>query len=153
VAITVRSPTRISSGSAACSEAGCDVDGVACHERAALARPVDDDFACVDPDAQRQAVVELSESSLHRERRMEGALGVVLAGSRRAKCSHHSVAGEFLDRSAGRCDLGRHLVVEAIEESARPLRILLVGQCCGADEVCKHDRDELSLHNRIFASY
>ena len=107
-------------------EALRDVHSVAGDERAALARAPDEDIARVDPDPEREPVAEeLVETSLHRESSVERTLRVILERERGTESGHHRIADELLDRPAGAFDLRRHRVVEAVEESARPLGILL----------------------------
>ena len=65
------------------------------------------------------------EPPQHRERRVESALGMVLERGRSAERRHDGVARELLDRPAGRLDLGRHRVVEPVEQRPRPFGILL----------------------------
>ena len=76
---------------------------------------------------------------------MQGPLGVVLERARGAEHCHHGVAGELLDRAAGELDLLCHRVVEAVEQRARPLRILRAAKLGRADEVGEDDGRELSL--------
>jgi hypothetical protein len=68
---------------------------------------------------------QLAQPALHAERRVERALRMILERGRRAEGRHHGVADELLDRASRLLDLLRHRVVEAIEQSSRPLRILL----------------------------
>ena len=76
---------------------------------------------------------------------MQSALGVVLERLRGAKGGHDGVAGELLHRPAGRFDLRRHRVVEALEPRARALGILLVGKGRRAGQVGEEDGCELPL--------
>ena len=50
---------------------------------------------------------QLAQPLLHRERRVQRALGVVLLRGRGAERGHHGVADELLDRAAGALDLRR----------------------------------------------
>ena len=79
---------------------------------------------------------------------MERPLGVILERSRRPECRHYCVAGELLDGPTGALDLGRHRVVEAVEQRTRALRILRVGERGRADEVGEDDGRELALLGR-----
>ena len=83
--------------------------------------------------------------SLHRERGVECALGVVLERLGDAEDGHDRVAGELLDRPAGALDLVGHRVVEALEQDARPLGILLLGERRRADEVGEEHSGQLAL--------
>ena len=113
-----------------------DVHGVARDERAALPRRADDDVARVDADAHLELAGEqLAHPLLHRERRMQRALGVILERGRRAEHRHHRVAGELLDRAAGALDLLAHRVVEALELDPHALRIAIAGERRRPDEV------------------
>ena len=82
---------------------------------------------------------------MHRERCVKRALGMVLERSRCTERRHHGVADELLDRPAGVLDLGRHGVVEAVEQHACALGILRVGEPGRADEVSEEDSRELAL--------
>ena len=87
---------------------------------------------------------EDSEPAQHRQRRVQRALGVILQRGGRAERGHDRIAGELLDRPAGALDLRRHRVVEAVEDDARPLGILLA-ELGRADEVGEEDGRELPL--------
>ena len=127
-------------------EPGGNVDRVAGDERAALARLPCDDLTGVHADAELEPPVEHRlEALLHGERGVQCALGVVLERLRDAEDGHDRVAGELLDRSAGTADLVGHRVVEALEQDARPLRILLIGERRRADEVGEQHSGQLAL--------
>ena len=82
------------------------------------------------------------------QRRADRALGVVLAGDRRAPDGHHRVADELLDRAAVPAD---HLAGElevARQELARLLGVAPLGEGREADEVGEQDRDEAALGDR-----
>ena len=70
---------------------------------------------------------------------------MILLRRGRTEGGHDCVAGELLDRSAGVGDLGRHRVVEPIEQGTRPLGVLGIRERRRADEVCEEDRCELPL--------
>jgi hypothetical protein len=123
-----------------------DVDSVAAHERAAFAGLAHDDISGIHADAQRQCVAEeLLEPSLHRGSGVERALRVILQRRGRAERRHYCVAGELLDRAPGVGDLGRHRVIETVEQCARALRVLGAGKLGRAYEVGEEDGRELSL--------
>ena len=125
---------------------GTDVDGVACDEGTALARPADDDVAGVDADAHREPVAEdVAQPSLHTERGMQGPLGVVLERRRRTEDRHHGVAGELLDGAAGSLDLVGHRLVEAVEQCARSFSVLRGTQLRRAGDVGEQNRHQLAL--------
>ncbi len=127
-------------------EPGSNVDRVAGDEGAALARLPCDDLTGVHTDAKLEPPVEHRlEALLHGERGVECPLGVVLERLRDAEDSHDRVAGELLDRPPGAVDLVGHRVVEALEQDARPLRILLLGERSRADEVGEHHSGQLAL--------
>ena len=123
-----------------------DVHGVTRDERASLASRADDDVARVDSDAKlERAGEQLAHPLLHRERRVQRALGVILERGRRAEHRHHRIAGELLDRAAGELDLGAHRVVEPLELYPHALRIAVTGERGRPDEVGEQDGDELAL--------
>ena len=127
-------------------EPGGDVDHVAGDERTAQARLPCDDLPGVHADAELEPPVEdRSQALLHRERGMQGALSVVLERLRDAEDGHDRVAGELLDCSPGTADLVGHRLVEALEQHARSLRILLVGERRRADEVGEEHSGQLAL--------
>src|SRR5262249_37443595 len=68
---------------------------------------------------------------------------------RGAERGHHRVANELLHRPAGTLYLGRHHFVEALEDCARPLWVIAVGQRRGADQIRKDDRRQLPLLARL----
>ena len=122
------------------------VDGVAGDERAALARAAHDDLAGLDADPEREHAVELgSEPALHRKRRMQCPLGVVLVRLGGAEDRHDRVACELLDRAAGAADLAGHRVVEPLQERPRALRVLLLAERRRADEVGEEHGGQLPL--------
>ena len=92
------------------------------------------------------------EPPLHRERRVERTLRVILLCRGRTEGCHDRVADELLDRPAGVVDLGRHRVVEAVEEGARALRVLRVRELGRADEVGEENGRELPLLARLDGS-
>ena len=123
-----------------------DVHGVTRDERASLTSRADDDLARVDSDAKLELAGEqLAHPLLHRERRVQRALGVILERGRRAEHRHHRVAGELLDRAAGELDLAAHRVVEPLELDSHALRIAIAGERGRPDEVGEQDGDELAL--------
>ena len=117
------------SGSRGLLESRGDVDRVPRHERAARARLVHHDVAGIYADAKRQMVAErVPQAPLHRKRGVQGPLRMILLRRGCPECGHDGVAGELLHGSAGGLDLLRHRLVEPIQESSHPFRILLVGE-------------------------
>jgi hypothetical protein len=130
-------------------EPGGDVDGIPSDERAALTGPADHHFAGVDTDAERKPTTEdLREPRLHRQRRMQGALGVVLVGCGSAKGGHDRVPGELLDRPAGTLDLDSHRSVEAVEQHANALGILGARELGRSDQVGEQNGRAFTLTRR-----
>ena len=130
-------------------EACTHVDGVAGRPRAALTRPADDHLACVDADPEREQIAEhLAEPTLHRKRRVQRPLGVVLVRRGSAKAGHHRIAGELLHSPAGPIDLHRHRLVKADEESARTLWVRRAGELRRAHKVSEQNRRHLALFLR-----
>jgi hypothetical protein len=108
-------------------QAGRDVDGVTADEGAALAGRACHDLAGIDAHPQCESLLQ---AALHRERRVQRALRVVLERLRRAKRGHHGVPRELLDRPAGAPDLLRHGVVEALQPQTGALGVLLGRKRC-----------------------
>ena len=69
---------------------------------------------------------------------------MILVRARGPERSHDSVAYELLDCPTGPLDLGGHRVVEAVEHSPSPLRVLLA-EFSRPDEVREEDRGDLAL--------
>ena len=92
-----------------------------------------------------------------RERRADGALGVVLVRRRRPEERHHRVADELLDGAAVSLELGADALVVGAEDSLDVLRVHRLGPRREADEVAEDDRDDLAFaarrrHQAVFAS-
>ena len=127
-------------------EPRCHVDRVARDEGAADARLTRDDVSRIHADAQRErAAEELLQTPLHRERRMKRTLRMVLIGRGRSEGGHDGIADEFLDRATGISDLGRHSLVEPVEQGSRSLSVLGVRKLRRADEVGEKNRCKLPL--------
>ena len=135
-------PTRISFGSALLLEARGEVDGLAGRERRVAV--VGDDLAGLDADPRLEA--ELLDALERRDRRADGALGVVLVRERHAEGGHDGVAGELLDRAAVRDDAVRDLVEEAADAPADDLGIGVGDELRRGDEVDEEHGCELALH-------
>ena len=91
-------PTDENPPGAAASRAFRDSNDVTGDERAALARPADDDLTGVHADAERQALFPGSlEAPPHGQCRVQSALGVVLVREWGAKCRHDGIADEFFE--------------------------------------------------------
>ena len=122
-----------------------DVDGLAGREgRVGL---VDDDLACLDPDARldTRAVGVVHDP----ERGTDGALCVVLMRLRDAESGHDGVARELLHGAAMRLDAARHRVEPGRHTTACDLRILGRDELGRADEICEQDGCELAFHTSI----
>ena len=76
---------------------------------------------------------------------------MVLECRGRTEHGHHGIADEFLDRTARGIDLGRHRVVEPVEEEPCALRVLLGAKLCRTDQIGEEDGRKLSLLNRRIA--
>ena len=74
---------------------------------------------------------------------------MILLRRGRTEGRHDGVADELLDRSAGVGDLGRHRVVEPVEQGARSLRVLGSRELRGAHQVGEEDRRKLPLFARL----
>ena len=67
---------------------------------------------------------------------------MVLERGRRPERGHYRVTDE-LDRATATFDLFGHRVVEAIQYESSPLRVLLIGERGGADQVGEQDGREI----------
>ena len=103
----------------------------------------DERLAGRDPDPQLELLLEREVAD--RERRADGALGIVLVGGRRAEERHHRVADELLDRAAVALELGADALVVRAEERLDVLGVERLRACGEADEVAEDDRDDLAL--------
>lgn len=145
-AATVRSPTRISPGPAACSRRAATLTASPVHERASFARAADHDVAGVHADPEDELLAEHRfELPAHGQRGMQGSLGMVLVCGGRAEGRHDRVSGKLLDRTSGSHDLLRHGLIEALEHGPGPLGILGSPELSGADEVGEEHRCNLAL--------
>ena len=91
----------------------------------------------------------LADPVADRERRADGALGVVLVRDRRAEDGHHRVADELLDRAAEALELGAQARVVGPQERPDVLWVELLGARREADEVGEEHRDDLALLARL----
>ena len=101
-------------------------------------------LAGVDGDPHLEVVL-LPRPVADRERRADGALGIVLVRDRRAEEGHHRVADELLDRAAVPLELAAEPLAVRREQRAHVLRVELLGPRREADEVGEEDRDDLPL--------
>ena len=98
------------------------------------------DLAGVHADAKRQThpvfaievVIEPDDRRLHRKRREDRALGVVLVRDRRTEHRHHRVADVFVDRALVPLDLPRERTEVRAEDPAQLLGVELLRQRCRA---------------------
>ena len=98
---------------------------IASPSRARVER--DQRLAGVDGDPHLERVVLLAGPVADRERRADGALGVVLMRDRRAEERHHRVADELLDRTAEALELGPETGVVGRKERADVLGVEPLG--------------------------
>ena len=127
----------------------------------------DDDLAGVETHAHREAepvsalhlAGVVGERVAQLERRVAGALRVILVGDRRAEERHDAVAGELVDEALEALDaLG-----EDPEEALHDLRPLPRGPCCSASSIepftsakstvtCLRSPSRADLRLRIFSA-
>src|SRR5919204_44661 len=137
---TVRSPARISLGPAACSRRAA-VFTASPLTKELPSRGLPTTTSPVFTPIRRRSS---SPNSSCCERGMESSLCMVLLCGGCAEGSHHGVAGELLDRSAGALNLRCHGVVELIEQGSCVFRILL-SERGRVDEIGEHEGHDLSL--------
>ncbi len=107
-------------------------------------RAVDDDLARLDSDASLE--LELVDRGANRERRADGAVGIVLMRLRHAERRHHRVAGELLDDPAVLVDAVRDGFEEPRDAAAHDLRVDPGHEPRRVDDIDEQHRCELSLH-------
>ena len=76
---------------------------------------------------------------------MKRTFRMILVGRGRSEGGHDGIADELLDRATGIGDLGRHSVVEPVEQGARSLSVLGARERRRAHEVGEKNRCELPL--------
>ena len=134
------------SGSRCLLEPGRDIDGIARDEGAAFPRPADDYLSGVDTDAKREPLAEqLAQPQLHRQRRVQRSLCMILPRRGRSEDGNDRVADELLDSASTERDLRRHRIVEAVEEVASVLGVERAAELGGSDQVGEQHRRKLSL--------
>ena len=121
-AATVRSPTRISPGAAACSAAP-PVDRDHGGRTNCPRGPTNGHITRIHTDPSRQPAANNSASrSPHPHRHVQRPLRVIFMRHRRPEGRHHRVADELLDRPPSPPDLpARHRIVKPVEQRADPL--------------------------------
>ena len=125
-----------------------NVDGVSGNEGATFAWAPDHDLTGVHADANSlRRTKEFRAAGTDSERGVKRALRMIFLTGRRTESGEHRVAHELLERTAGRLDRLGGSVVIALEQCARPLRILLA-QLRRSDEVDEEDRRQLPLGHR-----
>ena len=135
-------------------------DRVADRRVVALALVADrpgDHLAGVDPDPGREVEAVLAtelggvvrDVIEHPQRRVAGALGVVLVGDRRPEDGHDPVAGEFVDRPLETVDGVGEDREEALHDPAPLLGVLLLGHVHRAHDVGEQHRDQLAFALRL----
>ena len=130
-----------------------DVGGVAERVVGLVALGLDHDGAGVDRDPRREVdAVGLAhlarvalERALDRERRQDGALGVVLVRGRRAEDRIELVPGEARDGALVALDLRAHHAHHLVDEELGALRAEPLRDRRRADEVGEEDRDDAAL--------
>ena len=129
------------------------VEHVAGSRPLALARPRPEHherLAGVDagPDVEVEPLVllvQLGDSLPDRERRADGALGIVLVGLRRAEQREDGVAAELLEGAAVGLELAADACVVRSHERLHVLGVEILGASGRADEVDEDRGDDLSL--------
>jgi hypothetical protein len=99
----------------------------------------------VDARVDAQLVGILAQAIAQRERRVAGALRVVLVGDRRAEERHDAVAGVMVHRALEAMNAVRKDLEEAVEDLVPLLRVELLGQLHRPLHVGEEDRHLLSL--------
>ena len=145
----VRSPIRISSGTAACSRRAATLTASPLtKELPSRGRPTTTSPVFTPGAKGELALEERLQAAAHRKRAVERALRVVLERGGSAERGHHRIAGELLHRASGALDLRRHRLVEAVERRTRALGILRACQRRRADEIGEQHGRELPLVRR-----
>ena len=113
----------------------------------------DDHFARVQPEAEgevdargdAQLIGILAEAIAQMERRVTGALGVILVRDRRAEQRHDPVAGELVDEALEALDPIREDLEEAVHDLRPRFRVELLRQLHRAFHVGEQHGDLLAL--------
>jgi hypothetical protein len=126
------------------------VDDVAgCHPLAGVRSCVErhEHLPGSDPDPQLERLLQGEVAD--RERRADGALGVVLVRRRSAEQGHDGIADELLHRAAVPLELGAYAHVVRAQDRLHVLGIQRLGPRGEADEVAEEDAHDLPLAARI----
>ncbi len=86
-----------------------------------------------------------AERLVHRQRRSNGALGVVAVRDRRAEQRQQAVAGQLRDRAVEATHLLGQQADDLVEEELRALRAELLGDRRRVDEIGDQHRDDAPL--------
>ena len=135
-------PIRIWPGSAACWRRAATFTASPVGKRGVGG--LGDHLAGLDADPRRQV-----DRFQDPERRLDGALGVVLVRLRHTERRHDRIAGELLHGAAVPLDARGDLVEELRHAAAHDLGVAGLDQAAGVDEVDEQDRGKLAFHSLI----
>ena len=129
-----------------------DVHDVA-HRRVVVGTTdaTDDHLAGVDPDPHLdrppEAILgaECGQRLLHRQRRPNGAVGVVLVGDRRPEQGEDPVAEDLVDAAAIGLDVLDHPLECAVDQPLDPFGVEMLAEPGEPDDVSEEDGDDASL--------
>ncbi len=145
-AAAVLSPTSTCPGRAACSSRAVTLTGSpVANELPSRGLPMTTSPVFTPIRSASRSPKSSVQTLLHPQRNLQRPLGVILLRRRCAEDGDDRVTDELLDGAAPERDLGRHRVVEAIEQVTRMLRIEGPAEFRRADEIREEEGCELPL--------
>ncbi len=125
-------------------EAGGGVDHVAHRREVGAGHRAHHHFAGVHTDSHPERVgrvpfPEVPERGLHRQRRPDGSVGIVLVGDGRTEQRHHRVSEQLVDHPTVGLDVGHEQGKRGVDQALHLFGIAILGERCEPDDVGEHD--------------
>ena len=105
------------------------------------------------PSRSRQRCAQRSHARMHLERRVQGALRVVLVRHRRAEDRHHRITDEFLDECVEPLDHPAQGAEQVGLQRPHVLGIQPLGDRCESGQVCEQHGGRSAIGFRCDGSY